>query len=110
MAGFVKGDVVVVPFPYTDFTQLKRRLALVIATLQGENVILCQITSQKSLSSYMIPLSNADFEAGSLMQDSNIRPDRVVTIDRQLILYKVGNLLSEKLGQVTQQVIEILEH
>ncbi|WP_292744967.1 type II toxin-antitoxin system PemK/MazF family toxin [Nostoc sp. NMS4] len=45
MAGFVKGDVVIVPFPFSDLTQTKRRPALVIATLQGNDLILCQITS-----------------------------------------------------------------
>jgi mRNA interferase MazF len=47
MAEFVKGDVVVVPFPFSDLTQAKRRPALVIATLAGDDLILCQITSQK---------------------------------------------------------------
>ncbi|WP_293156788.1 hypothetical protein [Okeania sp. SIO2C9] len=46
MAEFVKGDVVVVPFPFSDLTQAKRRPVLVIATLTGEDIILCQINSQ----------------------------------------------------------------
>ncbi len=46
MAEFVKGDVVVVPFPFSDLTQAKRRPALVIATLAGDDLILCQITSR----------------------------------------------------------------
>lgn len=46
MAKFVKGDVVVVPFPFSDLTQAKRRPALVITALEGDDVILCQITSQ----------------------------------------------------------------
>ena len=35
MAKFVKGDVVVIPFPFSDLTQVKRRPALVIANLEG---------------------------------------------------------------------------
>ena len=46
MAKFVKGDVVVVPFPFSDLTQAKRRPALVVSTLEGDDLILCQITSQ----------------------------------------------------------------
>ncbi len=46
MAKFVRDDVVVVPFPFSDLTQTKRRPALVIAPLAGNDVILCQITSQ----------------------------------------------------------------
>jgi mRNA interferase MazF len=46
VARFVKGEVVVVPFPFSDLTASKRRPALVIADLDGDDVILCQITSQ----------------------------------------------------------------
>lgn len=35
MGKFVKGDVVVVPFPFSDLSAAKRRPALVIATLAG---------------------------------------------------------------------------
>ncbi len=37
MERFVKGDVVVVPFPFSDLTQAKRRPALVIAELEGKD-------------------------------------------------------------------------
>jgi mRNA interferase MazF len=43
---FVTGDVVVLNFPFSDLSRRKRRPALVPATLQGADVILCQITSQ----------------------------------------------------------------
>ena len=46
MARFIKGDVVIVPFPFSDLTQSKRRPALVISNLKGNDIILCQITSQ----------------------------------------------------------------
>ena len=47
MARFVKGDVVVVPFPFSDLSQSKRRPALIIASLEGDDAILCQITRGK---------------------------------------------------------------
>lgn len=46
MGTFVKGDVVVAPFPFSDLSATKKRPALVIATLTGNDVILCQITTQ----------------------------------------------------------------
>ena len=45
MAKFVKGDIVVVPFSFSDLIQSKRRPALVISKLEGDDLILCQITS-----------------------------------------------------------------
>jgi len=45
MERFVKGDIVVIPFPFSNLAQTKRRPALVIAELDGDDRILCQITS-----------------------------------------------------------------
>ena len=76
MATFVKDDVVVIPFPFSDLTHAKRRPALIVAALRGDDLILCQITSQKVRDSYAILLENSDFETGSLKQASNVRPNR----------------------------------
>ncbi|MFA4920395.1 MAG: type II toxin-antitoxin system PemK/MazF family toxin [Thermodesulfovibrionales bacterium] len=75
MAKFVKGDVVVIPFPFSDLTESKRRPAFVIANLEGDDVILCQITSKIVQDMYSLPIDDSDFETGSLKQLSNIRPD-----------------------------------
>jgi mRNA interferase MazF len=71
---FVKGDVVVVPFPFSDLTEAKRRPALVLVELDGEDRILCQITSQQFEDRYAVALNEFDFEEGSLRKISNIRP------------------------------------
>jgi mRNA interferase MazF len=47
MEKFVKGDIVVIPFPFSDLSGSKKRPALVLANLQGDDIILCQITSQQ---------------------------------------------------------------
>lgn len=109
MAKFVKGDVVVVPFPFSDLTQAKRRPALVISALAGDDLILSQITSQTIKDSYSIPLDEKDFETGSLKQPSNIRPNRIFTGDSHIVFYKVGNLKSHKLKEVIKKVVEIIQ-
>lgn len=54
MERFIKGDVVVVPFPFSDLTQAKRRPALVVSSLKDDDLILCQITSQNVRDDYAI--------------------------------------------------------
>ena len=77
----MKGDVVVVPFPFSDLTRSKRRPALVVAELEAGDLILCQITSQNIRDNYAISLDETDFESGIIKQKSNIRPNRIFTAD-----------------------------
>jgi mRNA interferase MazF len=107
MARFVRGDVVVVPFPFTDLTQTKRRPALVLANLQGSDLILCQITSQAPRGRSAIALGLDDFRDGGLDRISNARPDRLFTADQAIVLYKAGGLSGEKITEILAQVRDI---
>jgi mRNA interferase MazF len=108
VARFVKGDIVVVPFPFSDLTQAKRRPALVLAEIEGDDRILCQITSQHVRDKYAIELDDSDFQVGSLRQKSNIRPSRIFTSDIRIILYRVGQLKPDKVANVIEKVVDIL--
>ncbi len=109
MARFVKGDVVAVPFPFTDLSQAKRRPALVLAELEGDDLILCQITTQTISDRYSITVNAHDFDSGRLRQSSNVRPNRIFTADSQIVLYRIGSLKRGKLAEVIDRVIEIIQ-
>jgi len=109
LENFVKGDVVVVPFPFTDLTQAKRRPALVISVLEGYDLILCQITSKTVKDNYAIMIEDEDFELGGLKQVSNIRPNRIFTADSNIILYKIGHLKVNMLSLIIEKLIEIIK-
>ena len=68
MEKFVKGDIVVIPFPYSDLSNSKRRPALVLSNLKGDDIILCQITSKNTKDDYAIRLNDSNFIKGSLNQ------------------------------------------
>jgi mRNA interferase MazF len=109
MGKFIKGDIVVIPFPFSDLSQTKRRPALVLASLTGDDIILCQITSQSSNDDYSIMLIDSDFKNCSLQKPSFIRPNRIFTADERLILYKTGTINSEKMNLVISSIERILE-
>lgn len=109
MGSFVKGDVVVAPFPFSDLSAAKKRPALVVAVLAGNGVILCQITAQMAKDQYAIPLVDSDFTRGGLRQDSHIRPNRIFTAEASIILYRAGVVAAAKLREVTAKITEILD-
>jgi mRNA interferase MazF len=109
MGRFVKGDVVIVPFPFSDLTLSKRRPALVLTDLAGDDLVLCQITSQSVRDNYSLELLDIDFDSGSLNKPSNIRPNRLFTADRHIVLYKTGRLKQEKIERVIDTLVGILK-
>lgn len=108
MGRFVKGDVVVVPFPFSDLTDTKRRPALVVATLTGDDVILCQITSQKHSDSYSVLLQPSELPSGCLEHTSYIRPNRLFTADSNIILRQAGRVTQSKMQDVIARLVSIL--
>lgn len=109
MAKFIKGDVVVLPFPFTNLSSSKKRPAVIISTPQGDDYIMLQITSKNVKDNYAIPLLQSDFASGSLQQVSNIRPNKIFTLDKNLISYKVGHLIDAKIEECIKNVCTIIK-
>lgn len=110
MEALVKGTIVVLPFPFSDLSASKKRPALVIATLKGNDVILCQITSKARFDDYSIPLTYKDFSKGALNVPSMIRPNRLFTADKSIILYKIGSLRKDKVLEVENAIVSMVKN
>ncbi len=109
MGEFVKGSIVVVPFPFSDLTQSKKRPAFVVAELEGNEAVLCQITSKKRKDGYSIAIADNDFKEGSLHKESNIRPNKLFTADVSIIQYKVGTLKESKTNTILEKIVKIIQ-
>jgi mRNA interferase MazF len=102
------GDVVIVPFPFSDLSQTKRRPALVLVDLEGNDLILCMITSREVRDRYAIPLEADDFWSGMLPVSGNLRPSRIFTADTSIVLRVAGKIKPEKLAIVSTEVAKLL--
>jgi mRNA interferase MazF len=76
--------------------------------LQGDDLILCQITSQAREDRYSVRLDAADFVTGGLSQSSRIRPSRLFTANSNIIVYRAGQVSAAKLKEVHETLIRIL--
>ena len=103
----VAGEIVIIPFPRTGVTGGKRRPALVIDDLPGQDLILCQITSCAHYDAFAVPLDGTDFERGQFVHQCFIRPQRLFTVDCRVILKSVGKVNAAKLDEVLVKVREL---
>lgn len=69
---------------------------MIIKVPKGEDIIVLQITSSSHEKPVEVVIKREDFRQGNLKQDSRIRLDKIASIDRSLIKYKVGSLKQEK--------------
>ena len=105
---FVRGDVVVVPFPFNNLSDQKMRPALVLADLSGPDLILCQITSRPARDRYSVTVGAPDFSEGYLKYTSNVCANQIFTLEKTLIRNCIGRLKKEKTEQIVQVVISFL--
>jgi mRNA interferase MazF len=103
----VAGDVVVLAFPQTNLQLGKRRPALVVVDLPGDDLILCQITSQSHRDSYSVLLEPSDFQIGQLNARSFIRPNRVFTVEQSVIHYIAAHVTKSKLDEARAKLRQL---
>lgn len=102
------GDVVVVPFPFTDLSANKIRPAVVLAQAGKSDWILCQITSNAYADPNAIEIEIKDFSSGKLRIRSFARPSKLFTANTTLMIGKEGRLKPQKLKEIKSAVIQIL--
>lgn len=103
-----KGDVVSIPFPFSDASTTKRRPALVIAESNEHSALFCPITS-KTGRTHDIRLEDHDFKVGKLdLSPCFIRPGIIATIDLDAVIRVVGTLKDQKVSEVIDKIVEIL--
>jgi len=82
---------------------------MVLANLTGDDIILCQITSQFVNDTYSIALSDSDFSRGSLNKSGNIRPNRLFTAEKSIVIRKIGTLKPNVFNRVRDKLFEIIK-
>lgn len=108
-----QGDVILVPFPFTDLTTVKQRPALVLSAdwfnTSRDDCIVAAITSQ--LPPKLQPdehwLSTSDLLAGGLPKPSLIRLGKLFTISQSLLRKRLGTLPKATMIAVLKQMEQI---
>lgn len=103
---FELGDVILVPFPFTDQSTTKKRPTIVVSSLtyqqQRIDLIVIAITSQISSPLRFGEAPIVEWQTAGLLKPSIIKPV-LATIEQQLVIRNLG-----KLNAVDQQALRTL--
>ncbi len=103
------GEVVLVPFPYSDLTQTKVRPAICLAPAGRGDWILCQVTSNAYGDPIAIVLTTPDFDSGGLLVKSYARPGKLFTAHAGLLICSVGALTPVAFGNILSAVASLFQ-
>lgn len=102
-----KGDIVVVPFPFTDLSGAKLRPSVVLID-SDKDIVVAFITSQikwRSEAAFLIKPS----EINGLKSDSFVRLDKITTLDKEIIVGRLGSVTEQEMKEIDKQLIQILK-
>ncbi len=99
---YKQGEIVLVPFPYSDLSGSKRRPVLVVSNdaynASFPDIVVVAITSKtEKLDNYSLTLESGDLEIGQLPEPSLIRAHKLFTIEQSRILKRFSVLGAIKL-------------
>ena len=103
------GSVVLVPFPFSDLSQSKRRPAVVLAEAGRGDWILCQVTSKSYADAGAVLLTDDDFAHGSLRLVSYARPAKLFTAHESLFVFEAGVLCAGSLQKIRNEVVSVIQ-
>lgn len=102
-----KGDIVLIPFPFTDLSGNKNRPAVVLFD-SGADVTVSFITAQlRWQSEFDISVNPSD--NNGLKKISLIKINKLATIDKELIIGKLGTLEDNYVNLLNGRLIQMLK-
>ena len=108
---YKRGDIVLVPFPFTDLSSSKRRPALVVSpdsfNEQMQDLVLAAITSQLADDRSLV-IDQHDCVDGNLPKKSIVKRAKLFTIHSTLVLKKLCALRRERLDAVLEDTAVLL--
>lgn len=102
-----KGDIVLLPFPFTDLVGSKKCPALVLIA-EEMDVTVAFITTQLKREVSSDVFINPS-QINGLKKDSIIRLNKIATIDRSLIIGLLGNLNDVEIESVNKSLRKLLD-
>ena len=105
-----KGTIVLTPFPFTNLSGMKRRPAVVVSGSKktGDDVIIAFISSvvvePVKDTEYILDVGHPDFKETGLKKRSVFKMDKVVTIEKGIIIGEIGKVSDSILQEMNKKL------
>jgi mRNA interferase MazF len=106
---YKRGEIVLIPVPFSDLSTVKKRPVLVISNMShnstNSDMIVVAITS--NLQQNGIVIETKDLLVGELPKKSLIRCDKIYTLEQGIVIKQLGMVSESVLKDVKNNIDEL---
>ncbi len=106
-------EIVLLSFPFSDLRTSKVRPAIVISNNEYNNkfgdIIAVPLTTNLKLRDYAFVITNRDLDRGRLIRDSNVKVDRIFSVEKNLVRLAIGRVnrnVHRKIKKIISELIK----
>ncbi len=100
---FKRGDLLLVPYPFSDLSAAKRRPVVAVTAPDAYGDFVALPVTSRPQTEFGIALEPRDVTRGTLPAPSWIRIDRIVTLNTSLVVKAVGSISDELLYEAVRR-------
>ena len=108
---FEQGEIVFVPFPFTNLASSKKRPVLILSKTnynkQSSDFVCCGITSNINNSSHSVLIQNKDLLVGVLPKPSRIKVNMIFTLEKSLVIKNFGKVRENIMEKVKEELYDM---
>ena len=109
---YEQGEILLVPFPFSDLSSIKQRPVLVLSKTQdnikSEDLITCGITSNLKDSKYSVVIDDQDLETGKIPTRSRIKIDKLFTVEKSAVKKKLAKVNRETFDKSREEFLKLV--
>ncbi|MFH1210139.1 MAG: type II toxin-antitoxin system PemK/MazF family toxin [archaeon] len=105
-------DIVLLPYPFSDLEGTKVRPALIVSNdlfnKKSSDCIMVPLTTVIKDEPYSLIINQEDLGSGKLLKSSRIRADKIFTVEKNLIVMKIGVINNNTFDKVKSEILKTL--
>jgi mRNA interferase MazF len=98
-----RGDLLLVPFPFSDLSAIKRRPVLALTAPDSYGDFIALPVTSRPQAEHGLLIAGSDLVTGSLPAQSWVRTNRIVTLNISLVIKIVGRVSDRSVAAAAQR-------
>ena len=104
-------ELVLLPYPFSDLEHTKVRPGLVVSNdsfnKNSADCIMVPLTTVLKEEPYSVMINQEDLYSGKLLKSSRVRADKLFTVEKELIVMKIGVIKEKTFERVKSEIFKV---